>query len=179
MRSAPVVVVVAAVLAAGCGDDEVADSDRAATQTTAAVETTTTAAAAQPSPPSVRDKDGPAETEREEDTPSRSDRELRADQTFYLRTDDDAVALDDAIDRALDGDPSARAAIARLRRRIDRRHTDRLLDSGDQSIAANLLVSAAAAALDALRADDLRRLVDARVDVQEGRDRLAAEFVGP
>jgi hypothetical protein len=103
-------------------------------------------------------------------------RQASARQRFYLKIDDDALALDDAVNAAQDGEAGAASRIASLRKRILDRVNDHLLDGGDTSVGANLLLSAATTARDAARAGDVERLSDVRRGITDARSKLADEL---
>lgn len=94
---------------------------------------------------------------------------------FFEAMDNDAIALDDAIGRSLDGESGAGPAIERIRKRIRDRLNRHLLAGRDVSIGANLLLSAGAKARGAESSGNLPRLVDARRDIDEARRKLADE----
>jgi hypothetical protein len=110
--------------------------------------------------------------------PANADRTVRAAHRFFLRMDDDAIPLDDAVAAAQDGDPSAVERIASLRERILDRLNAYLLDGGDTSIGGNLLMSAATTSRDAARNGDVARLADMRREIAKARDKLAEEPIG-
>ena len=96
-------------------------------------------------------------------------------QRFYLRVDDDAVKLQDAIAAAQDDQSSARATIVRLRDRIRSAAVTYRRQTGKQSAGARRLVSVADRAVAAIDARDPRRLVAARVASFDARDQLAED----
>lgn len=162
----------AVVLAvAACGED----SEPAAEPQTTPTEATEVATAP---PESVETE--PAETQATEPPEDESAGEdpVQAQRRFFEAMDNDAIALDDAIARALDGEAGAARQIARIRGRVLRRVNRNLLDGGEQSIGGNLLLSAATTARTAARNQDLARLADARQDITEARDKLAEELLG-
>ena len=86
------------------------------------------------------------------------------------------MALDLAIDRKLDGDSAADRAIARVHDRMKRRTTERLLNTGNDSVGANELTSAAGSAR---HAPNVRALIEARRDAIAARQAVAEEFASP
>lgn len=186
-RTAALLLAAMAMATAGCGGD----SEEPTAETTPAVE--------QEAPPATTETDSAAaEAEAEEERRERqrerrreregerrqrererkSDAEIERGREFYLRMDDLAIALDDAIDQALDGDPAGVQQISRLRAQILDRVNDHLLAGGDTSVGGNLLLSAATQAREAARSGNLPRLVDARRDITEARNKLAQEAIG-
>jgi hypothetical protein len=92
--------------------------------------------------------------------------------------DNDAIALDGAIQAAQRGDAGAVERIAKLRNRLSKRVTASLLQGNDISIGGNLLLSAATTARNAARAGDIARLADMRRQIAEARTKLAEEVIG-
>lgn len=106
--------------------------------------------------------------------PERSDAEKEAAFRFFEQTDDDAIALEETIGEAIDGDPQAGTRIAALRDSIG----ERMRTYSDSSPASRVLVTIAERALSALRLGDVRALIRERVRVWDARHQLAAEIVG-
>lgn len=191
-----VAILAIAVVAAGCGSSStqhatITDTDgdgvpdsRDAAPNIPSIQTRAEAAAAKKIERGARiqaQQEQAAQKRRErkaERKPDREDAKRERAIGFFTKTDDDAVALDDAIERAFNGDAAARADIERLRRHIRDRINARLLRGEDQSVGANLILSAAADARAAIDAGDQHALVRAREDLRKGRDRLADEIVG-
>ncbi len=90
--------------------------------------------------------------------------------------DDLAIDLEDAISEAQDGAPGAVQQIARLRTRIRNRLNDHLLDGGDTSVGANLLLSAATTAREAAQTGDVAELADQRREIAAARTQLAEDL---
>ena len=118
-------------------------------------------------------KDGPCAKAAEN-----ADKAVDASRRFFLRTDDDALALDDAVKAAQDGDSGALQRIRAVRGRIADRLNRYLLDGGDTSVGANLLLSAATTAQEAARDGDQARLADQRREIADARTKLAEEATG-
>lgn len=104
-----------------------------------------------------------------------ADKAIEASRRFFERTDDDAIALDEAVNAVQDEEAGAVERLARLRTRISKRVSNYLLASGETSIGGNLLVSAATTAREAARAGDVARLAKLRRDIAEARAKLAEE----
>lgn len=115
-------------------------------------------------------KDGPCAKASEN-----ADKAIEAAKRFYLRVDDDAIQLDEAVSAVQNETPGAAARLSRVRDRLDKRVTDYLLDSGETSIGGNLLVSAATTAREAAQRGDVARLAKVRKDIAEARAKLADE----
>lgn len=176
-----------ALAAAACGEDE--ESRSASTtptieqQAPPAPTASDPADAAEKAEAERRERQRERKRERERERRQRerereSDAEIERGREFYLRMDDLAIALDDAIDQALDDDPAGVQRIGRLRAQILDRLNDHLLAGGDTSVGGNLLLSAATQAREAARSGNLPRLVDARRDITEARNKLAEEAIG-
>jgi hypothetical protein len=181
-----------AIAGAGCGEDE---EEPTAAETTATTEQQAPPATTETKPAAAaeereaerrerrRDRARERRRERERERRQRereqeSDAEIERGREFYLRMDDLAIALDEAIDQALDGDPAGVQRISSLRARILKRVNDHLLAGGDTSVGGNLLLSAATQARESARNGNLPRLVDARRDITEARNKLAEEAIG-
>ena len=104
------------------------------------------------------------------------ERAVSAAREFYLRMDDLALALDDAIAAAQNDAAGAVSRIARLRTRIRDRLNDYLLEGGETSVGANLLLSAATTSREAAQAGDVAELADQRSEVAAARAKLAEEL---
>ena len=115
-------------------------------------------------------KDGPCAKATEN-----ADKAVDASRRFFLRTDNDALALDDAVKAAQDGDSGALQRIRAVRGRIADRLNRYLLDGGDTSVGANLLLSAATTAQEAARDGDQARLADQRREIADALRKLAEE----
>jgi len=89
--------------------------------------------------------------------------------------DNAAVALDDAIGRASHGFGN-RSELARIKKRIVKLNSGRVLKTGQTSKGANLIQSAATEAVEAVRRRDAHALVLARKYLQQGRAQLASEL---
>lgn len=109
--------------------------------------------------------------------PQRSDKEIFAARRYFTKMDDLAIALDEAVDGALDGEPVATTRVGELRDQILDTVSEALLNGADTSIGGNLLLSAATQARDAAAAGNLPRMVDARRDIADARLKLADEVV--
>lgn len=107
-----------------------------------------------------------------------ADRKIEATKTYFLKMDDLALELEDAVKAAQDGQSGAASQIAKVRGRIDKRVTDYLLDGGDTSIGGNLLLSAATTARNAAKSGDQARLADQRREISDARNKLAEEALG-
>lgn len=105
--------------------------------------------------------------------PSASDKKIIAARNYYLRMDDYAIALEDAVHAAQDDEPGAAARIAALRSKILKRVNDYLLAGNDSSVGGNLLLSAATTASE--NVNDVYRLARVRKDIIEARSKLADE----
>jgi 3-oxoacyl-ACP reductase-like protein len=103
-------------------------------------------------------------------------RHADAARAFYLRMDDYAIALDQAVSDAQAGAASAADRIGRLRTRIRDRLNDYLLSGGDTSVGANLLLSAATTAREAAQSGDAAELADQRREIAAARTKLAQEL---
>jgi hypothetical protein len=168
-----------ALAAAACGDDEESPSAR----TTPAVEQEASPATTDAAPADAAEEAEAERRERQRERRQRerereSDAEIERGREFYLRVDDLAIALDEAIDQALDGNPAGVQRIGRLRAQILDRVNDHLLAGGDTSVGGNLLLSAATQARESARSGNLPRLVDARRDITAARNKLAEEAIG-
>lgn len=152
----------ALVAGAGCGSDDAKTPVRTPVAETATTPRTSTATARPRSP-----------------APARSDAAIEASQRFFLAIDDDALALDSAIKRAIDDNPDALPAIKRIRARIADRDYDRVVAGGAVSPGVEALKAAAASAQTRAESGDLRQLVLARVAAQDARQQVAGEFVKP
>ena len=106
-----------------------------------------------------------------------ADKAIEETKRFYIRMDDFAIQLDNAVHDALNDDPGASTRIAELRKRIFDANTRHLLAGGELSVGGNLLVSVATTARDAARDQDLSELVRQRRKVVDARRKLAAEIV--
>ena len=154
-------------MAAACGDES-SDRDSKPAATGQAQEP----AEVRAPEPTTTDAQEPDPQAREEEPPG--DDAAQA-QRFFFRMDNYAIALDEAIGQALDGDQSAIARIGQLRKRILKRVNNRLLAGADTSVGGNLLLSAATTARDAARTGDLARLASQREAIAEARSKLAEE----
>ena len=96
---------------------------------------------------------------------------------FFLRMDDYALGLKDAVMAAQDGEPNAVERIAKLRSRILKTVNAYLLGGGDTSIGGNLLLSAATTARQAAQAGNVARLADQRREITDARKKLADEAI--
>ena len=99
-------------------------------------------------------------------------------QRFYLRVDDYAIKLQDAIAAAQRDDHGARSALARLRERIATATRTYRRQTRKRSAGARQLVEIADNALDAIDASDVRALVRARVASFDARKQLVGELGG-
>jgi hypothetical protein len=104
-----------------------------------------------------------------------ADKAIEASNAFYLRMDDHAVALEDAVSAAQDHKSNAAALIARVRSRILKTVNAYLLHGGDTSVGGNLLLSAATTAREAAESHDLAELADQRSEIVSARRKLAEE----
>ena len=104
-----------------------------------------------------------------------ADRAIRRAHQFYFRMDNAAIALDDAISAAQDGQPGAARRLSQLRRTIRDRLNAYLLAGGDLSVGGNLLLSSATTAVEAAEVADIGRLARVRRDIAEARQRLVEE----
>jgi hypothetical protein len=107
-----------------------------------------------------------------------ANRKLQATKTFYLKMDDLALDLEDAVEAAQNDAPGAAGRIGKVRSRILTRVNNHLLDGGDTSIGGNLLLSAATTARDAAKSGDQARLADQRREIADARNKLAEEAIG-
>ena len=105
-----------------------------------------------------------------------SDKAIEAGR-FFLRMDDYALGLKDAVMAAQDGEPNAVERIAKLRSRILKTVNAYLLGGGDTSIGGNLLLSAATTAREAAQAGNVARLADQRREITDARKKLADEAI--
>lgn len=165
MRLSAVLVAVATLALAACGSGS--DTDKASAPpepTTAAVASTpTTTAESAPEPKSE----------------STADKRIEAEREFFMALDDQAVALDDVLDRAVDGDASADAALAKIRNRVTDLVYGYAVDGGDTTAGISAFQNAIADAVSALNSSDQRKLVKARVAGQDARAQFADDLVGP
>jgi len=106
-----------------------------------------------------------------------ADKAIEAGKRFFLRMDDYALALEDAVKAAQDGEPNAVERIAKLRSRILKTVNAYLLGGGDTSIGGNLLLSAATTAREAAQAGNVARLADQRREIADARNKLADEAI--
>jgi hypothetical protein len=102
-------------------------------------------------------------------------RQAAISKTFYFSMDNAAIALDDAIGRATHGFGNA-SELARLKKKIVKLNSDRILKTGKISKGANLIQSAATEAVEGVRRRDAHALVLARKYLQQGRSHLASEL---
>ena len=105
-----------------------------------------------------------------------SDKAIEAGR-FFLRMDDYALGLKDAVMAAQDGEPNAVERIAKLRSRILKTVNAYLLGGGETSIGGNLLLSAATTAREAAQAGNVARLADQRREITDARNKLADEAI--
>lgn len=101
-------------------------------------------------------------------------KEAAAKRRFFLRMDDLAISLDDAISAAQNGESGPLHRLKSLNRKIHKVNDDYLLDGGT-SVGANLLASASTAAVDAAAENDVAEMARQRKEVAEARSNLADE----
>lgn len=104
-----------------------------------------------------------------------ADKAIETARAFYLKMDDLALKLEDAVAAAQDGGDPAR--VAALRETIKKANDAYLMDTGEMSIGANQLQSAATKARDAANAGDIATMARARADIREARNTLADEAI--
>ena len=114
-------------------------------------------------------KDGPCAKSAET-----ADREIIAARNFYLKTDDDAIALEAAVMELQNGRSGAVPEIERIAQRLRLR----VSNYPDTSYGGNLLVSSAVTAAEEGRKTEpsQRRLVSVRLDINEARASLAKDL---
>lgn len=93
----------------------------------------------------------------------------------FLRMDDYALALEDAVKEAQNGESGAIGPISEMRSRILNQINAYLLGGGDESVGGNLLLSAATTAREAARSGDVARLADQRREIADARSKLAED----
>lgn len=105
-----------------------------------------------------------------------ADRAIVAARNFYLKTDDDAIALEAAVIELQNGRTSAVSKIEQIAQRLRLR----LSNYPESSYGGNLLLSSAVTAAEegAKSEPNLRRLVSVRLDINEARASLAKEIAG-
>jgi hypothetical protein len=96
-----------------------------------------------------------------------------------LALDDQAIAFDDVLDRALDGDASADAALAKIRKRVTDLVYDYNVDGGDTTEGVTAFQGAIADAVSALNSSDQRKMVKARVAGQDARLQFTGDLIRP
>jgi hypothetical protein len=165
---AATIVALALVLPA-CGSD---DEASAPPDTTTAAAAPTATTPAEPAPTATA-TDRPTKAENE------SDKLIEARRDFYLALDDQAIAFDDVMGRGLDGDPSADAALAKIRKRVTDLVYDYSVEGGDTTAGVTAFQGAIADAVSALNSSDQRKMVKARVAGQDARAEFAGDLIGP
>jgi hypothetical protein len=141
-----------------CGSDD---------EATAPQKTTTAAASRTPTATAATDR------------PTKAEREAEVRREFYLALDDQAIAFDDVLGRALDGDANADAALAKIRRRVTDLVHDYTADGGNTTAGITAFQGAIADAVSALNSSDRRKMVEARVAGQKARAQFTDDLVGP
>lgn len=106
-----------------------------------------------------------------------ADKAIEAGKRYFLRMDNYALGLEDAVKAAQDGKPNAVDQIAKLRSRILKTVDAYLLGGGDTSIGGNLLLSAATTAREAAQAGNVALLADQRREIADARNKLADEAI--
>lgn len=152
----PILVGLALALAA-CGSDDKASAPD---------ETTTAAAARAPTPTTA-------------DRPTKAEREEEVRREFYLALDDQAIAFDDVLGRAVNGDANADAALAKIRKRVTDLVHDYAADGGETTAGITAFQGVLADAVSAVKSSDRRKMVAARVAGQKARAQFADDLVGP
>ena len=145
-----------ALALAACGSDDEANAPR---------EPTTAAAAPTPTPTA--------------DRPTKAEREEEVRREFYLALDDQAIAFDDVLRRALNGNANADAAFAKIRKRFTNLVRDYKADGGDATGGITAFQEAIVDAVSAVNSSDRRKMVKARVAGQKARAQFADDLVGP
>jgi hypothetical protein len=165
---AATIVALALVLPA-CGSDDEASAPPVTTAAAAPTATTP----GEPTPTATATTDRPTKAE------SESDKRIEAQRDFFLALDDQAIAFDDVMGRALNGDASADAALAKLRKRVTDLVYDYSVGGGDTTAGVTAFQGAIADAVSALNSSDQRKMVKARVAGQEARAEFAGDLIGP
>jgi len=99
-----------------------------------------------------------------------------AGKAFYLKLDDLALQLDDAIAAAQKSEAGAVDRLASLGKRIAKAVTDYTL-TGETSIGGNGIQSDATTAVEAARTGDVQRLAQMRARLRDDRSKLAEEAI--
>lgn len=174
-RVTALVALLAALAGAGCGGD---DESEQATSTPTPAATTPAPTSTPPLTETASAEPTPTDTIKSTKTRKPKKDPVEVAQAFFVAMDDFAIHLDTAIGDALNGKPGATTQIKRFRRQIRDRLNKYLLAGGDTSIGGNLLLSAATQAQEAAIDENLPRMVDARREITDARNKLADEAIG-
>lgn len=104
-----------------------------------------------------------------------ADKAIVAARRFFMRMDDLAIQLDEAVGDALDGKSNASAKLRSLKRRIHKINDAYLIDEGESSVGGNLLASSSTAAVNAANDGDIAELARQRREIADARNELADE----
>lgn len=113
------------------------------------------------------------------DRPTKAEREEEVRREFYLALDDQAIAFDDVLGRAVNGNANADAALAKIRKRVTDLVRDYKGDGGNTTPGITAFQRAIADALSAVKSSERRKMVEARVAGQKARAQFADDLVGP
>lgn len=156
--------VVVVGLLSGCGSET--DIAASGTETAAtSTPTPTSSAVAAPAAPGAADDE-------------QTDGQIQRERQFFLRLDDEAVALDAAVAQVQDNKPGAEQRLRQTERRIHAIHTEYVLTGEDTGVGANLLLSAAGNALEFVRIGEMERLASIRRDIAEARRPMVKDILG-
>ncbi len=106
-----------------------------------------------------------------------NDKAIEKARAFYMTMDSLAIQLDEAINKAQDGNAAAQSTIETLSAKIHTTNDAYLMDTGIMSVGGNELASAATTASEAAADGDVAQLAKIRGGLSDTRNKLADEAI--